>query len=624
MEFNRPMHRTVFAIVAVTAFLLLGLTMPRFVSAQVSIESRYETSGVIARVNEGSIEIRDEAGELVTLKIQDQGEDAILLDSVRIRLRFPADIEVSGEFPIDYLTPGQLIRANCQVSRTGRTRGEVDTIEIPDADSSTIGVELSREHDRDNPYVDATVTGEIIQIRNSTVGVQVPGPNGRRPQRINLLLNDQTVVRVNANRLEGIKPGDKIESATVARLSSGDHAVEAIKITLANRVADAAESTQEARYRRLSDEPSAPRDVRSEHFILHTDISDRQAQILLDKLETMAELIATYYGRMTPKVIECYVVRDLRQWPQGSLDPDGAAKIARGEGVTMSRTLRGQTQAIVYSCDKHGVVQHEAVHAFCSQTFGSTGPTWYSEGMAEMGQYWKKDRLAVQVDDVVINYLTRSEPKAMLDIVAAGQITGDSWQAYAWRWALCHLLASNPNYASQFKTLGLAMMRGRPDSFESTYGPVAREISFEYDQFVQNMGNGYRADLCAWQWNARVVNLRLRRPLKSEVVAKGGWQTTKIRVEEGWEIKYEAIGEWKTSEVGDATGADGDASGSGKLIAVILDDYQLTEPFELGESGTFIAPTSGDLYIRCQDSWTKLDDNSGSLEVSFERLASDR
>ena len=25
--------------------------------------------------------------------------------------------------------------------------------------------------------------------------------------------------------------------------------------------------------------------------------------------------------------------------------------------------------------------------------------------------------------------------REMLDIVAAGQITGDSWQAYAWRWA---------------------------------------------------------------------------------------------------------------------------------------------------------------------------------------------
>ena len=81
---------------------------------------------------------------------------------------------------------------------------------------------------------------------------------------------------------------------------------------------------------------------------------------------------------------------------------------------------------MVYSCDKVGVVQHEAVHAYCQQTFGDTGPTWYAEGVAELGHYWKKDQPALEIDPVVINYLKNSPPKKMLDIVAAGQITGDS------------------------------------------------------------------------------------------------------------------------------------------------------------------------------------------------------
>ena len=40
-------------------------------------------------------------------------------------------------------------------------------------------------------------------------------------------------------------------------------------------------------------------------------------------------------------------------------------------------------------------------------------------------------------------------------------------------------------------------------SFESVYGPVAREISFEYDLFVRQLDNGYRPDLCAWQWDRK-------------------------------------------------------------------------------------------------------------------------
>ena len=167
----------------------------------------------------------------------------------------------------------------------------------------------------------------------------------------------------------------------------------------------------------------------------------------------MIVLVSNYFGRAPSGILECYVVRDLQQWPPGLIPPEGVAKISEPAGVTLSVRAGNMAKSIVYSCDKVGVVQHEAVHAYCQQTFGDTGPTWYAEGVAEMGHYWNKDQLAVEIDPVVINYLKNSPPKKMLDIVAAGQITGDSWQAYAWRWALCHLLCNNPNYAGRFKAL---------------------------------------------------------------------------------------------------------------------------------------------------------------------------
>ncbi len=38
----------------------------------------------------------------------------------------------------------------------------------------------------------------------------------------------------------------------------------------------------------------APRDVRSRNFLLHTDLNDKDAEELLDRLENMLKLISAY------------------------------------------------------------------------------------------------------------------------------------------------------------------------------------------------------------------------------------------------------------------------------------------------------------------------------------------
>jgi hypothetical protein len=233
-----------------------------------------------------------------------------------------------------------------------------------------------------------------------------------------------------------------------------------------------------------------------------------------------------------------------------------------------------------------------------------------------MGHYWKKDQLAVDVEPVVIDYLKNSPPKQLLDIVAAGQITGDSWRAYAWRWALCYMLASNPNYSGRFKALGLAMMNEQPGaSFESVYGPVAREISFEYDFFTQHLDNGYRSDLCAWQWNRPFQYVRGAGHVSAKVLAKYGWQASGMRLESGQSYDYAAKGTWKAAAAGPEVDANGGADGTGRLTAVLMQDFRLSEPFDLGVRGSFVASQTGDLHLRCRDGWNSIGDNDGSLTV---------
>jgi hypothetical protein len=243
--------------------------------------------------------------------------------------------------------------------------------------------------------------------------------------------------------------------------------------------------------------------------------------------------------------------------------------------------------------------------------------------MAEMGQYWKAAQREVDVDQRVINFIRKSKnPQTLKEIIKPDQITGDSWEAYSWRWALCHLLANNPNYNRRFKELGIGLMMNNPNvSFTAAYGRQAKELTFEYDQFVKNVANGYRADLCAWRWNHRFKDVSKKGNQEVEVRAQSGWQPA-VRVESGVTYEFVSKGEWQLDGTGTKATADGEAGkekANGKLIGTVMKEFQLSEPIALGAKGSFEAPTEGDLYLRCDEDWSRLADNSGSITVYLRR-----
>jgi len=381
--------------------------------------------------------------------------------------------------------------------------------------------------------------------------------------------------------------------------------------------ARATEPAQPARSR-------SPQDYQTANFLLHTDLEPQEADDLLKRLEQMLSLISKYWGRRNSKRIECYVVKDLNNWPQGSLHSTGREKIARQSGVTMTRTVsRGNqfnAKAIVFSVADRGTAQHEAVHAYCGQTFGRTGPTWYSEGMAEMGQYWREGDRSVNCNPYVIEYLQDSEPMSLNEIVNGKSESGDSWKNYAWRWALCHLLANNPNYSERFRPLGLGLLTGKNVSFERVYGSMANEISFEYLFFLEHMEMGYRVDLCGWDWKGRFRVPRSGKGRSVKVDADAGWQASRVLVSKDTEYTYKSSGNWQVEEDGQTLTADGDENNIGKLVAVVFnDEYELSEPIALGIDGTFTSPADGKLFLRCRDSWGALADNMGRVTVTIAR-----
>lgn len=368
--------------------------------------------------------------------------------------------------------------------------------------------------------------------------------------------------------------------------------------------------------------PAGPAQYTSKNFVLNTDLQPDEAKELLVRLETMLGLISGYWKRPNTQTIQMFVVKDMSKWPPGSLDPEGVDSIREGGGITLGvvQTLAGRpiaSKAPVYATADRGTPQHEAVHAYCILNFGTSGPVWYSEGMAEMGQYWRPGEKAVQVHDVVIQHLKRSKAKSLNEIVNGGERTGDSWQNYAWRWALCHLLATNENYAPRFRPLGLDILMKKGTTFEDVYGSMASEISFEYLFFLKHVENGFRCDLCSWDWKAKYKLVKGSVVSTATIEAGRGWQPTRALVKRGEEYQYSAAGQWKVTKEGDEVDADGAADGSGKLLAVLFDNYELSEPFELGAYGTFTAPGDGQLLVRCNDKWTEIADNAGKMTVKI-------
>jgi hypothetical protein len=391
----------------------------------------------------------------------------------------------------------------------------------------------------------------------------------------------------------------------------------------------------------------------SPHFTLHTDLPADKADSLLQRMESTLSFAADCWKRPPRGRIECYVAQDVQNWPDYELPNPAARVIIKGiGGVTFGqKSGAGKSRhntAVIYASAAPGVAEHEVIHAYCAQTFGELGPTWYKEGMAEMAVLGHGELCS---DRERLLTLRHGTARSIRDVLSAGeaakQLTsslnsmlsnrggnGQQVSIAAWTardtdsvrlarqdclrsWALCYLLYNNPNYSDRFQTLGSDYLTKRNVSFEQLFAPMAREVSFEFEFFLQHVDTGYRVDLCRWDWHRRQTMQGGDDPREHYTAARG-WQASDISVSEGKRYSFDAAGQWSTSADRPATDADGDAAGNGRLIAVVMQDFSLGDSFNLGTHGEFVAPQSGRLYLRCQDAWNELGDNCGQMRLQIQ------
>lgn len=367
---------------------------------------------------------------------------------------------------------------------------------------------------------------------------------------------------------------------------------------------------------------SVVRDVRSRHFLIHTDLPPEKVSDFVERMEAVLEHISRYWSQPARGVIECYIIRNLDEFPLDNISPAGVRGVKMAGGVTLMHFnrvgRRRVAKSVVYATARLEVVQHEVVHAYCHQTFGHIGPVWYSEGMAEIGHFWKAGDTAVRADPREIEFLRSNPPESLAKTLSPAQVTGDCWQNYASRWALCHFLASNPNYSRQFRKLGGGFLANRDVSFEQTYAATTQQLFFEYLFFLQHISRDYRVDLCAWNWKRKFTSLQPGRILSVPIAAGRGWQPACLTVRSGTKYEYSTVGAWQIAGQPKAVGADGDDQGRGRLVGVLMKDYRLGAEFELGAKGSIQLKADGNLYLRCRNAWNQLAGDRGQVTVKLQ------
>ena len=405
-------------------------------------------------------------------------------------------------------------------------------------------------------------------------------------------------------------------------------------------------------------EQNKPTVFESKYLVVHTDLPADKAKQLLLRMEQTLKFASKYWGRNPARRIECYVIDDLKNWKDAEF-PHRLARVYVGgvSGATIGEIERSgkskRRKATVYASSDPGVAEHEIVHAYCSQTFGYSGPPWYKEGMAELAVIRSNSDKGVIATEKQITMLRKTCGKtngrnvskshigqgieASLNVMLANPKNDDKdvpladWtksdaenvlrarDAYLQSWAFCYMMLNNPNYASRFRTLGKIYLTRRHDAYNELFSTMQREIAFEYNFFLKRIDNGYRIDLCRWDWNKRFRTTEECDCFRTRVDANRGFQASGLSVEKGQEYSYQATGEWSVSANGQKSGAGGRKSGSGQLVGVVLNNFNLSKPILLGTEGTFIAPSTGNFYLRCQDTWNELSDNVGKLAVEISR-----
>lgn len=298
---------------------------------------------------------------------------------------------------------------------------------------------------------------------------------------------------------------------------------------------------------------------------------------------------------------------------------------------------------------------HEATHCYMTILGGPLPPVWYMEGMAELfgthrvetnGKILFRVMPENQTDYGGLGRITflRQEVaaergKTLDDVLAIRPTDFLKNDAYAWSWGLCAFLDGHPKYQQRFRLLARNLTyREFQRRFQERFESDSIRLRQEWLLFVRSIQEGFDNE------RAAVVFREAVKPASSlatsiEILADRGWQSTGVTVEAGAEYEITASGSFTVAKtpkpwISEPQGVsiryfEGRPLGQmvGCVVPAGLPTRDRKEPdlegvFGIGRMRKLRPERGGELFLRVNDDWATLEDNSGQVKVTARKLQS--
>ncbi|MBT6155203.1 MAG: hypothetical protein HOK71_01240 [Planctomycetaceae bacterium] len=388
----------------------------------------------------------------------------------------------------------------------------------------------------------------------------------------------------------------------------------------------------------------------SNRLKLYTDIDPKLAAKLPPLIDAAYTAWEAYFGKLpanrerTNFQVTGYLMADKGRFRDAGLIPGNLRPFVNGRHRGAEFWMNDQK----YDYYRSHLVIHESTHCFMEAIAGERYyeglPAWYWEGMAELFGTHQTDtqgkvHFRVMPDDRE-NFAGLGRVTLVREAVDAGKrksiggvtrLRGGDFignDAYAWSWALCKFLDTHPAYQKRFHEFGRLLTGSRFKRAWREFGiDLQGPMVAEWTLFVNNLQYGYDIERAAIDFRPGKQVAGDAALNKANIRADRGWQSAVLRVEKGTKYVITASGQFTLAQqpkpwISEAGGISFDYFGGrplGLLLAAIHSDGQEILPeFAVGRQHEFVAPASGTLYFRLNDSWSRLTDNTGQVNVGVQ------
>ena len=394
-------------------------------------------------------------------------------------------------------------------------------------------------------------------------------------------------------------------------------------------------------------------EYKSRRLLLYTDIDSEIAATLPEVIDQAFEAWEAYFGPLPPArdgsdyQLTGYIMRDQTPFRKSGLLPLQLAAFAHGKHDGQQFWMN-ESEFEYY---RRHLMIHEATHCFMQSMGGTTRdvPVWYLEGMAELfATHMIADDGSIEfcvMPDIKDRFIGFGRIQMIQRAIADGPpLTFDEMmqlqpedfvqhnESYAWAWAACKLASTHPRYRDLFQQLGREYVaEGFQHAFTQLLGPVLADIDAEWTLFARDLCYGFDIERAAILFQPGIEIDAPEGQHPATILASRGWQSSGMKFHaddlsiitaSGRAVLAQSPRPWETEPQGISIRWN-EGVPIGRLIGVMVSEPDpdtgrrlVGDVIEIGTQSEFTEPFDGTLYLRINDFWDELEDNTGEYSVS--------